>query len=212
MSLSRLDRDFSPHLLVWRGEGAFRTEAAEVQLRDGRLQATGTQIGVEPVAYRLDYELTTGADYVTSCLRVAAAGECWSRGLELLREGDAWTVSAESSGDVDLPPPGGDADTFAEALDCDLGLCPLTNTMPILREGLHESDGGERDFVMAWVSVPDLRVVRSEQTYRHLRRDGDGAVVRYGGSHRGGSWEIEVDSAGLVVRYEDLAERVFPPA
>ena len=195
---------------MWRGLDAFRTEAAEVDLHGDRLQARGTQIGVEPVAYRLDYELSTGEAFVTSCLRVTASGEGWSRGLELLRGDDGWTVGVEASGEVELPEPGGDAAAFAEALDCDLGLCPLTNTMPILRAGLHDDGAGERDFVMAWVDVPSLAVSRSEQTYRHLRRDGDRAVVRYGGSHRGGAWEIEIDALGLVARYEGLAERAFP--
>ena len=195
---------------MWRGLDAFRTEAAEVDLRDDRLQARGTQIGLAPVAYRLDYELSTGEGFVTSSLRVSASGECWSRGLELLRGDDCWTVAVEASGDVELSEPGGAAATFAEALDCDLGLCPLTNTMPILRGGLLEDGAGEQDFVMAWVEVPSLAVSRSEQTYRHLRRDGDRAVVRYGGSHRGGAWDIEVDRRGLVTRYEDLSERMSP--
>ena len=195
---------------MWQGLDAFRTEAAEVDLRGDRLQARGTQIGLAPVAYRLDYELSTGEGFVTSCLRVTAAGERWSRGLELLRDDDGWTVEVEASGDVELPEPGGDAAAFADALDCDLGLCPLTNTMPILRAGLHEDGAGERDFVMAWVEVPSLAVSRSEQTYRHLRREADRAVVRYGGSHRDGTWDIEVDGLGLVARYEDLAERAFP--
>ncbi len=195
---------------MWRGLDAFRAEAAEVDLRGDRLQARGTQIGLDPVAYRLDYELSTGAEFVTSCLRVTAAGEGWSRGLELLRAGNGWTVEVEASGDVELGDPGGDAAAFSDALDCDLGLCPLTNTMPIRRARLHEDGAGKRDFVMAWVEVPSLAVSRSEQSYRHLHREGDRAVVRYGGSDQDGTWDIEVDGLGLVTRYEDLAERASP--
>ncbi|MGW3953291.1 putative glycolipid-binding domain-containing protein [Streptomyces sp. NPDC004752] len=40
-------------------------------------------------------------------------------------------------------------------MDRDLVLCPLTDTMPVPRDGLHRAPG-ERQFLMAWVSVPDL--------------------------------------------------------
>ncbi|MFJ5994815.1 putative glycolipid-binding domain-containing protein [Streptomyces sp. NPDC092370] len=39
--------------------------------------------------------------------------------------------------------------------------------MPVLRHGLRRTPG-ERDFLMAWVSVPDLTVRPSRQTYTHL--------------------------------------------
>jgi RimJ/RimL family protein N-acetyltransferase len=57
------------HVLMWRGLDAWRTEACEVLLSDGseaspggapsgrRLLAHGTQLGVDPVPYRLDYRL-----------------------------------------------------------------------------------------------------------------------------------------------------------
>ena len=87
----------------------------------------------------------------------------------------------------------------------DLGYSPLFNSLPVLRYGL--GNGGEaRDFVMAWVSVPELEVTRSEQRYEPL---GPGRVRYRAGSF---SAELELDSDGFVVYYPGLAERVFPPA
>ena len=85
----------------------------------------------------------------------------------------------------------------------DLGFSPIFNSLPILRHGMHR--GGEaRDFVMAWVSVPDLTVRRSEQRYEPVRP----GAVRYRGSHRpdAPSFDLEVDADGFVLSYPGLAE------
>jgi hypothetical protein len=79
----------------------------------------------------------------------------------------------------------------------DLGLSPLFNSLPVLA-GLERAT----DFVMTFIRVPSLEVVRSEQRYEPL---GEG-VIRY----RSGSFvaDLEFDDDGFVVRYEGLAERV----
>src|SRR5919201_2841488 len=152
-------------VLVWRGLDGWRAEIARVRLDGDRLTADGRQIGVEPLAYELEYKLETRPRFVTSSLVVSARGDGWIRSLSLRRpEEGKWHIDAEHEGAAPLESPGGDVASFAEALDCDLAMCPLTNTMPVLREALLE--GGEaRDFVMAWVKVPDLAVYRSEQRY-----------------------------------------------
>jgi hypothetical protein len=83
----------------------------------------------------------------------------------------------------------------------DLGLSPLFNSLPVWRDRLLE-DGNARDYVMRFVSVPDLAVVESQQRYEPL----GGRRLRY----RSGDFaaELDFDDDGLVVRYEHLAERV----
>lgn len=80
----------------------------------------------------------------------------------------------------------------------DLGFSPLFNTLPVLRDGLTAA----REYVMTWVSVPDLGVERSEQRYEPL----DANTVRF----RAGSFEADLvlDDAGFVVSYPGLAELV----
>jgi uncharacterized protein len=193
-------------VLVWRGLGSWRAEYAEVSLYADRLLARGTQLGVDPLPYRLQYALDTASGFRTTRLTADAAGNGWSRRLDLLRDPDgSWHLSCDAVGQAELPPPGGDLSSFGEALDCDLAFSPLTNTMPVLREGL--LDGGEpRDLVMAWVSVPDLSVQRSEQRYEPL----GATTVRYVGRHRNFTADLELDTEGFVVRYPELAERVHP--
>jgi hypothetical protein len=177
-----------------------------VTLGDGTLSASGVQIGVAPVPYRLDYFLHTAEDFVTRTLHIDCTGEGWRRKLLLRRTVDgAWDVSVNSEGDVDLPSPGGDAAALAPALDCDLGLSPLTNAMPVRRHALHERPG-EEDFLMAWVAVPELTVHAAPQRYEHVRP----GVVRYvdRGLYEGFTAELEVDAAGLAMVYPGLARRV----
>jgi hypothetical protein len=190
--------------VIWRGLDAWRAEYCDVSLYADRLLARGVQIGIDPLPYRLEYALDTAIGFDTARLTVDAQGHGWARRLDLIRDPQSsWHVSADRQGSGDLPEPGGDPADFAEARDCDLGFCPLTNTMPILREGVRDGSGPV-DLVMAWVSVPDLRVIRSEQRYEPIDRD----RVRYVGKHRDFVGELELDADGLVVVYPDLAERV----
>jgi uncharacterized protein len=193
-------------LVVWEGIGEWRAEVAEVELTDDGICATGTQVGVEPVPYRVDYTLEARERFVTTRLQVEATGEGWSRRLHLMHDGAGrWTCDAGGHGPVDLPPPGGDPAMLAAALDCDLGLSPLTNLMPVRRHRLDER-AESRDFVMAWVSVPALEVVAYPQRYEHLRP----GVVRFvdRGLAPGFEADLEYDDDGLVRLYPELARRV----
>ena len=176
-------------------------EYASVALAYGKLVASGLAIGAEPLPYHLNYSLTCDDGYVTRQLRVRATGDGWNRSIDLSRDADgSWRLTAEAAGIVDLPPPGGDPASFAGALDCDLGLSPLTNTMPVLRHGLL-GGGDPVGFLMAWVSVPDLSVIASEQRYTYVRP----YVVNY--SSGTFSEDITFDPNGLVVDYPSIGQR-----
>ena len=156
-------------MLTWRGLDFPRMEFSEVELGPGGLSARGVQIGVSGVAqggedgeavdvpgrYRLDYELETDSELVTARIALIANTEDGERRLDLVRAQDgAWQA------DADLP-------DLSGALDCDLGLSPLTNFMPVQREDI--TRGGEaKEFVMAWIAVPSLAVHRSSQRYEPM--------------------------------------------
>jgi hypothetical protein len=197
-------------LLLWRGLDVWRAEVASVELTDQGVRASGTQLGVDPVPYRLDYRLDASGGFVTRSLEVDATGEGWSRRLRLGRGGDgAWRCETGGEGDARLPPAGAEVEKLRGALDCDLGFSPLTNLMPVRRHSLHERQGGV-DFLMAWVSVPDLGLHASRQRYEHVRREGERAIVRFLdlGLHAGFTSELELDRDGLVLTYPQLARRV----
>jgi hypothetical protein len=95
--------------------------------------------------------------------------------------------------------------TFEVALDgvdfFDLGLSPLFNSLPVWRDGLLEA-GPAREYVMRFVSVPELEVVEAKQVYEPL---GEGRVTFRSGDFTA---DLAFDDDGLVVRYEGLAERL----
>jgi len=204
--------------LVWSGdedwEDGWHAETALVELADDGLRATGTQLGVDPLAYRLDYILdASGPGFATRALRVEAQGADWDRRLRLERDQTGeWTVEVGGEGELELPAPGGDVQPLAGAVDCDLGFSPLTNTMPARRHDLHRQPG-EVEFLMAWVSVPDLSVHALAQRYTHVERVDDGAIVRYESLEDRRvvfSSDLELDGDGLVRLYPKLARRVRP--
>ena len=178
--------------VAWVKDDPFGVEFARVRLSADHLTATGVAIGTDPAPYRLDYTLETGEGFVTSRLQVTAESEEGRRALDLRRSAEGrW------SADVELP-------DLAGALDCDLGLSPLTNSMPALRHGLLEQPGEPVDFVMAWVSVPDLRMHASPQRYAPL----GGGVVRFESLDDDFTAEITFDADGLVVDYPGIARRL----
>jgi hypothetical protein len=195
-------------LVVWSGVDEWRAEVCRLEIAWDGVRAEGTQIGVHPIPYRMDYRLDASKHFVTARLEVEVTGAGWARDLILTHNGSgAWGIEARWTGDPGLPPPGGDPALVEGALDCDLGLCPATNLMPVVRHGLHRGPG-ERDFLMAWVSVPDLGVHPSKQRYEHVRLTEAGSVVRYVGEHRDFVGELEFDEDGVVIFYPDLARRV----
>src|SRR5207244_10431394 len=108
-----------------------------------------------------------GPDYVTRRMQVEARSSQGVLTLDLRRTAGGWTVNGEPRPDLDA------------AFDLDLGACPLTNTMPILRHGLHQGPG-DVTFLMAFIEVPSLAVVPSTQRYAHVRRVAAGSAgVRY---------------------------------
>lgn len=193
---------------VWAKERPFGTELADVAIGDGMMSATGVAVGTDPAPYRLDYELAAVGGYVTARLVVRVQGQGWRRALELERAASGtWSCRTGAEGAPTLPAPGGDLATVAGALDTDLALSPLTNSMPVLRHRLHEG-GGQIDFLMAWVSVPDLAVHASRQRYTFVRREARARIVRFESLDDPFVAEIGFDDQGVVVDYPGIARGV----
>lgn len=194
--------------VAWVKDDPFGVEFAEIVVTAERLSADGVAVGAAPVPYRLDYRLETGAGYVTRRLRARSRGEGWSRNLDLRRDdAGVWSVAADEDGRVDLPPPGGDPATFAGALDCDLGLSPVTNLMPVLRSGVL-AGGGPLELTAAWVSVPDLGVQADGQRYTFLRAEADRRLIRFEATDGTFAADITLDPQGIVIDYPGIARRL----
>jgi len=171
--------------LVWRGVEVDGLERARV--------SEGAQVRVESVIDsargRYSYELTCAADWTFRALHLEAlAGH---RAMDLTRDVDGtWRLDGEERPDL------------ADAVDLDLAISPLTNTLPIRRLDLGVDD--EADIVTAYVSFPDLEIVADPQRYTRLDED----VYLYESLDSDFEAEITVDAAGYVLEYPGLFERL----
>jgi uncharacterized protein len=193
-------------LLAWTGPDPLRVEAAQVALAPDRLTARGTSAVGD---YVLDWVLETGEAWVTRTLSVRARGDGFSHSLELGR-GDDGTWSAVRCQDGQ-PPAGLEVAGLDGALDCDLGLCPFTNTLPVLRHDLvaraRRGEAHPVELVMAWVAVPELTLHASPQRYTPLGPAPDGGAM-IGFASGDFQTTIEFDREGLVRDYPGLANRL----
>ena len=87
------------------------------------------------------------------------------------------------------------------AIDVDLTITPLTNTLPIRRLDLEV--GRSAEIATAYVDFPAMAVSRNPQRYTRLARD----RYLFESLDRDFAREIEVDEAGLVVTYPGLFRR-----
>ncbi|MFF2052210.1 putative glycolipid-binding domain-containing protein [Leifsonia sp. NPDC058194] len=199
----------------WVGdEDPERLEAATVTLAPDRLDALGVSRTTDYVA---SWSLETGPDWVTTRLDVSVTGRGFTRWLVLRRDtGGRWTSESWTHGSGDfhgatMAAPGlADAESVHDALDCDLALCPVTNTMPVLRLGALRGVE-ETELTMAWVDLPSLEVRASRQAYSGVEpfdaASGRG-VVRYRSADRGFIADLGVDEDGLVIDYPRIARRI----
>ena len=194
--------------VAWLKDGIVGVEFADVTLSANSLSASGVAIAADPVPYRCDYALRTDDRFVTSGLKVATHGQGWHRTLDLRRnEAGDWTAQTTDEGEVGLPPPGGDMTLVRGALDCDLAWSPLTNSMPVLREDFLGGPGS-RDFLMAWVSLPDLAVRPSRQRYVAAPDVRTTGLVRYESLDSAFTADLTFDRDGLVIDYPGLGHRL----
>lgn len=187
--------------VAWSKDDPFGAEHAEVAFDDDALTASGIAISNDPLPYRLDYSLRTGPSFVTAEVEASSRGEGWKRSLKLVRsKAGEWNAETATVGEAPLPPPGGDTQLVDGALDPDLGLSPLFN------------DGGSvDDFLMVWISVPDLAIHPSPQRYTYLETLADGnRLVRFEFVGEGEDFvaDIVLAANGLVVDYPGIATRI----
>jgi len=164
-------------IYAWQGQDLF--ELAFVELEADRLTARGTQLRS---THRLEYVVETSSMFVSELFR-------------------AEVETVHGIGTLDLRR--GTKPLRDDVLDLDLAASPLFNSLPVLRDRLHEGGGEARDYTMAFVSVPELSVERSAQRYVPLGRGG----VRF----RSGAFaaDLQFDRDGFVVSYPGLADRVL---
>ncbi len=184
-----------PAVLTWRAHDAPRMESVRVQLVGKRIKASGRIIGgqcSEHPAFSASYDLVTDEAGVTRRLSLRASLASGERHVSISRDAEGyWMVEDGSSHH---------RSAFGGALDVDVVLSPLFNTLPIRRFGL-QTESEDIQVPVVYVYLPDLSVRPAELTYSS---GPDGVHVLSPVS----SSSVTVDADGFVLDYPGLAKRV----
>lgn len=201
-----------PRSLFWSRTDTAGCDHVLLDDRSG-LRARGVAVAATPVPHTCRYELVTDDAWATVRLEVTTEGADWLRSVRLEHAADRWRVTTSEQGDLSRvlaaagQPPVGmpgmeDPDRLADAVDVDLGAAPLFNTLPVRRLGLLDAaPGTAHRLTLAWVLVPSLEVLASEQIYTVLGPQ----LVRYASGTF--TAQLELDGGGYVIRYPGLADR-----
>lgn len=185
-----------PTVFTWRAVRAPRMESVRVQLIGNRIKASGRIVGgqsPEHPAFSASYDLETDELGVTRRLSIRRAVAEAERQMSIARD-------EEGTWMVDGGPGGYQRSTFGGALDVDVVLSPFFNTLPIRRLDLQRQTE-EAQVPVVYVDLLALRVEAATLTYSSAS---DGISVLSPVS----SSSVSVDSDGLVIDYQGLAERI----
>jgi hypothetical protein len=172
--------------VAWRRSDEVETdEHCTLTLRDGGLSLVGTVLGAEGgVPVRIEYRVLADGAGMTTAAHVRDLRGFEQRTIALERDVKGnWSVDGKV------------VRGLKGCTDIDLGCSPSTNTLPIRR--LRLGVGASKTIQAAWLTFPDLVVVKAAQKYSRI----DEFTYRYAS----GSFEAElvVDDDGLVAAYAE---------
>jgi len=186
--------------VFWRTvqEPGFEHLSLGIDARDG-VVADGLVIGVigePPAPFRLRYRIACDAGFAVHTVAVTLHHPTRRRVALRADQRRAWHDAGSGA-----PLPHLDGCTAVDVMTT-----PFSNTLPVRM--LAWQPGASRELDVAYVSVPDLGVVRDRQRYTCLAQGPDGARFRVASVDAGWEYEVGFDRDGLVVDYADLFARV----
>ena len=160
-----------------------------------QIEAEGLIVGMlKDAAYRIQYRIVCDVKWNTQ--RVIAKDLLNNKEFTLTRSGDEWLDEQNHV-----------IESLRGCSDVDIMVTPFTNTLPIKRLNLKQSDS--KEIAVVYVSVPDLNLSRFEQRYTCLSKDKAGGVYKYESLNSGFTSELKVDADGLVVDYPGIFKMVW---
>lgn len=127
---------------------------------------------------------------------------------EVVRDGRTSRLLLERGSDGIWRVDGSPAPDIDGCTDVDITSTPFTNTLPIRR--LNLAVGETHVIKAAWLEVPELAVRSMDQRYTRLPAAHGNDRYEYQSLPDGSTYELIVDSDGIVIDYEGIAVRVFP--
>lgn len=200
-SSSRKARDRgeqTDHVVMWKPCSEPGLEHLTLRVSSDEIIADGVVIGVElGQPFRMQYTVRCDRTFTVRSVEIACNPRLLRR-LVLHHDGSGnWT---DSGGAALLGLRG--------CMDVDISVSPFTNTLPIRRLGIKPGESAEINVV--YIEVPGLEPSSERQRYTCLDASGGATRYRYESLVSGFSADLQVDREGLVTRYADIFERVWP--
>jgi hypothetical protein len=146
--------------------------------------------------FRLHYEITCDSNWNVKELSLT------------LLSGNRKSVKIQADGQGHWSTHTGDPVPSLEGcIDVDISATPFTNTLPIRRLAL--KPGQSAELLLAYVLIPEMKLMTDRQRYTSLETYADGALYRYESLESDFSAELSVDSDGLVIDYPGLFKSVW---
>jgi uncharacterized protein len=177
--------------LLWSGREYYSLENCLADITPDGLIVNSTIIGYyEEKIYRVEYLIKTNEFWETTYLEIDSRHDNKTQSVKLNGDGKGNWISD-----------GKPADQFKGCLDIDIPLTPFTNTLPIRRLNLSDSQTQEIEVIYCDLLEESIKAVRQKYTrisatsyhYENVPNDFEAT--------------IQVDDAGFVVDYPSLFVR-----
>ncbi|MDQ0218781.1 hypothetical protein ELQ35_05220 [Peribacillus cavernae] len=184
----------SSERIMWENIEDFGCEYLNISRDESGLVAKGTTIFLsksEPC--KVTYEMVMDPFWITKSLKVKT--ESNEKAIEINSDGQGKWFDNK----------GYELDHLKGAIDVDISATPFSNSLPINRHTWNKSQ--KRDFEMAFVSVPDMEIIKVNQSYTFLGDQNHSRTFFY----QSGLFEtnIVVDENGYVLDYPGIFSRKY---
>lgn len=178
--------------IVWKGLFYEMMEHCNVETTETDIRIDGTIVGYgEDTPFSVSYDIITDKLWQVSSLEMAVEKSGEYSWISLQRDPDGkWTQSGHARPE------------WANCIDVDISLTPLTNTLPIKRLQLEPKERREIDVL--YINILKDEIGPGKQWYTRLSDENylfEGVVKDFKAT-------IKVDDEGLVVDYPELFSRI----
>jgi hypothetical protein len=171
-------------------------EYVRLQTGDKAVIADGWIIHLDEKSYRIQYRIESDSQWRVRKLEMTTVGEP-TRKLSLHSDASGHWIDDQ----------GETVASLAGCVDIDIYASPFTNTLAIRRLALKPEQA--ETILVAFVTLPDLKVTAVPQRYTLRTVDQNGAFYHYEGLDSGFQTDLPVDSDGLVIDYPGIANRIW---
>jgi hypothetical protein len=178
--------------ILWKGLAAESLEHCSIYYKD-LIRVRSSIIGHRQyLPFKMDYEIELDQDWVIRSFLIKSSLFNMDQTLSLRHDGyGKWYGDSK------------EWKTLEGCMDIDISVSPFTNTLPINR--IKPAIGDSNTIDVVYIDIPGFRITKEQQQYIRIGSN------TYHFSNAEGDFraDIQVDDAGLVVRYPGLFERVL---